>query len=102
IPNSILKSSENATVSLSDVVSKKKTVLVFYRGGWCPYCNLHLSALAEAEKQILDLGYQIVAISPDSPENLRSTAEIDKVQYMLLSDANGVLIKEFGIAFEAP
>ncbi|MEO6177960.1 MAG: peroxiredoxin-like family protein [Flavobacterium circumlabens] len=102
IPNSILKSSENATVSLSDVVSKKKTVLVFYRGGWCPYCNLHLSALAEAEKQILDLGYQIVAISPDSPENLRSTAEKDKVQYMLLSDANGVLIKEFGIAFEAP
>ncbi|RUT70517.1 AhpC/TSA family protein [Flavobacterium cupreum] len=102
IPNSTLKSSDNATVSLSELISKKKTVLVFYRGGWCPYCNLHLSALAEAEKQILDLGYQIVAVSPDSPENLKVTAEKDKVKYTLLSDADGTLIKEFGIAFEAP
>lgn len=102
IPNSTLKSSDNAAVSLSELISKKKTVLVFYRGGWCPYCNLHLAALAEAEKQILDLGYQIVAVSPDSPENLKITAEKDKVKYTLLSDANGALIKEFGIAFEAP
>lgn len=102
IPNSTLKSSDNAAVSLSDLISTKKTVLVFYRGGWCPYCNLHLAALAEAEKQILDLGYQIVAVSPDSPENLKITAEKDKVKYTLLSDANGALIKEFGIAYEAP
>ncbi|MRX38867.1 redoxin domain-containing protein [Flavobacterium sp. LC2016-23] len=102
IPNSTLKSPDNAAVSLSELISKKKTVLVFYRGGWCPYCNLHLAALAEAEKQILDLGYQIVAVSPDSPENLKITAEKDKVKYTLLSDADGALIKEFGIAFEAP
>lgn len=102
IPNSVLKSSDNTTVSLSDLIAKKKTVLVFYRGGWCPYCNLHLAALAEAEKQILDLGYQIVAVSPDSPENLKITAEKDKIKYTLLSDADGALIKEFGIAFEAP
>lgn len=102
IPNSFLKSAENIPVGLSDLVSKKKTVLVFYRGGWCPYCNLHLAALAEAEKQILDLGYQIVAVSPDAPENLKTTAKKDKVKYTLLSDSNGALIKEFGIAFEAP
>lgn len=102
IPNSVLKSSDNTTVSLSDLIAKKKTVLVFYRGGWCPYCNLHLAALAEAEKQILDLGYQIVAVSPDSPENLKITAEKDKIKYTLLSDADGALIKEVGIAFEAP
>lgn len=102
IPNSTLKSSANAAVSLSELISTKKTVLVFYRGGWCPYCNLHLAALAEAEKQILDLGYQIVAVSPDSPENLKTTAEKDKIKYTLLSDADGALIKEFGIAFEAP
>jgi peroxiredoxin len=102
IPNSTLKSSDNKAVSLSELVSKKKTVLVFYRGGWCPYCNLHLAALAEAEKHILDLGYQIVAVSPDTPENLKITAEKDKVKYTLLSDSNGALIKEFGIAFEAP
>lgn len=102
IPDITLKTTENAAVQLSDLFKNKKTVLVFYRGGWCPYCNMHLSALAEAEKQILDLGYQIIAISPDTPENLKITAEKDKVKYTLLSDSKGDLIKAAGIAFEAP
>lgn len=102
VPNHILKSPENKDISISDLIKEKKAVLVFYRGGWCPYCNLHLSALAEAEKQILDLGYQIIAISPDSPENIKITKEKDKVKYTLLSDSKGELIKAVGIAFEAP
>ena len=102
IPNIILKSSENTDVLLSDLLKKKMSVLVFYRGGWCPYCNLHLQALAEAEKQILDLGFQIIAISPDTPANLKITKEKDKVKYTLLSDSKGELIKATGIAFEAP
>lgn len=102
VPGITLKTAENTTVKISDLLQKKKTVLVFYRGGWCPYCNLHLQALAEAEKQILDLGYQIIAISPDSPENLKITEEKDKVKYTLLSDSKGELIKAMGIAYEAP
>jgi peroxiredoxin len=102
IPDITLKTTENAAVQLSDLFKNKKTVLVFYRGGWCPYCNMHLSALAEAEKQILALGYQIIAISPDAPENLKITAEKDKVKYTLLSDSKGDLIKAVGIFFEAP
>jgi peroxiredoxin len=102
IPNLTLKSSENADVNILDLFKKKKTVLVFYRGGWCPYCNLHLQALAEAEKKILDLGYQIIAVSPDSPENLKITEEKDKLKYTILSDSKGELIKAVGIAFEAP
>jgi len=102
IPEIILKSSENTDVQLADLLKKKKSVLVFYRGGWCPYCNMHLQALAEAEKQILDLGFQIIAISPDAPANLKITAEKDKAKYTLLSDSKGELIKAIGIAFEAP
>ncbi|MEZ7497415.1 peroxiredoxin-like family protein [Flavobacterium sp. Arc3] len=102
IPNITLKTIDNKTVDLQSLFSKKKTVLVFYRGGWCPYCNLHLAALAEAEKELLDLGYQIVAISPDSPKNLKATEEKDKVNYLLLSDGNGELVKAMGIAFQAP
>lgn len=102
IPNLTLKSSDNTDVQISDLLKKKKTVLVFYRGGWCPYCNMHLQALAEAEKQVLDLGYQIIAVSPDSAGNLKMTAEKDKVKYTLLSDSKGELIKAMGIAFEAP
>jgi peroxiredoxin len=102
IPNVILKSSENIDVQVSDLLKKKKTVLVFYRGGWCPYCNLHLQALAEAEKQILDEGFQIIAISPDAPANLKMTEEKGKVKYTLLSDSKGELIKAVGIFYEAP
>jgi peroxiredoxin len=102
IPNNTLKTSENAAVKISDLLRKKKTVLVFYRGGWCPYCNMHLQALAEAEKQILDLGYQIIAISPDASENLKITEEKDKVKYTLLSDSEGEFTKAVGIAYEAP
>lgn len=102
IPNVILKSSENTDVQLSDLLKKKKSVLVFYRGGWCPFCNMHLQALSGAEKQILDQGFQIIAISPDAPANLKITAEKDKVKYTLLSDSKGELIKVAGIAYEAP
>lgn len=102
IPSIILKSSENTDVPLADLLKKKKSVLVFYRGGWCPYCNTHLQALAEAEKQILAEGFQIIAISPDAPANLKITEEKDKVKYTLLSDSKGELIKAIGIAFEAP
>lgn len=102
IPNATLKTSANTDVKISDLLKKKKTVLVFYRGGWCPYCNMHLQALAEAEKEILDLGYQIAAVSPDAPKNLKSTEEKDKVKYTLLSDSKGELINAMGIAFQVP
>lgn len=102
IPNTTLKSAEDKNIILSDLFKKKKTILVFYRGGWCPYCNAHLAALAQAEKQLLDFGYQIVAISPDSPNNLKSTEEKEKLNYLLLSDSKGELAKAVGIVFEAP
>ncbi|MFV8366803.1 peroxiredoxin-like family protein [Flavobacterium sp. XS1P27] len=102
IPNVTLKSVENTDVDLTELISKKRTVLVFYRGGWCPYCNAHLAALAEAEKELLALGYQIIAISPDAPANLKVTDDKEKLNYLLLSDSTGELSKAVGIAFQAP
>lgn len=102
IPNVTLKSVENTDVDLMELISKKRTVLVFYRGGWCPYCNAHLAALVEAEKELLDLGYQIIAISPDAPKSLKVTDEKEKLNYLLLSDSLGELSKAVGIAFQAP
>jgi peroxiredoxin len=102
IPSITLKSVDNTDVDLLELISKKRTVLVFYRGGWCPYCNAHLAALAEAEKELLDLGYQIIAISPDAPKSLKVTDDKEKLNYVLLSDSVGELSKAVGIAFEAP
>lgn len=102
IPNQSLKSADNNDVNLSDLFANKKTILVFYRGGWCPYCNVHLAALGESEKELLELGYQIIAVSPDSPLKLKMTDEKNKINYQLLSDSSGSLSRAIGIAFQAP
>lgn len=102
MPNLTLKSVDGKDVNLLETFGKKKTILVFYRGGWCPYCNLQLAALGQSEKELLDLGYQIIAISPDSPKNLKVTDEKEKLNYLLLSDSKGELTKAAGIAFQAP
>ncbi len=100
LPKATLLDAEGRTIQLKDLIAEKPTVLVFYRGGWCPYCNLQLSGLVEIEKDILALGYQIVAISPDDFPNLKSTEEKDKINYKLYSDVDGKFIQEIGIAFQ--
>ncbi len=102
IPDIVLKAPDGSDHSMLDIFSEKPTVLLFYRGGWCPYCNAHLAEMQGAESEIIKLGYQIVAISPDSPKNLQSTNEKNELQYSLYSDADGTFMKAMGIAFEAP
>lgn len=87
---------------LSEVFAKGPSVFVFYRGGWCPYCTKHLAAIGQSEDKILEMGYQIIAISPDSPEKLAGTMEKEAVNYLLLSDADGALAREVGVAFQTP
>ena len=87
--------------SLSDIVARQRSVVLFYRGGWCPFCNMHLSAVGQLEKEIRELGYQVIAISPDSPEKLKSTMDKGKLKYALYSDSDGTLIKAMGLAFKA-
>lgn len=102
IPKATFQDSEGKQVELVNLLSNKPTVLVFYRGGWCPYCNMQLSGLVEIEKDILDLGYQIVAISPDDYQNLKSTESKDSINYTLLSDLNAKFIQQVGIGFKTP
>ena len=100
LPNANFQNPEGNYVQLKALLEEKPTVLVFYRGGWCPYCNVQLSGLVEIEEDVLELGYQIVAISPDDYKNLQSTIENNSTKYKLLSDPNGKFIKEIGIAFK--
>lgn len=101
LPNAPLTNADGETVQFKDILKAKPTVLVFYRGGWCPYCNTQLSDLADLEKEIIDLGYQIVAISPDDFVNLKSTEEKNSLHYLLYADKGGNLIQQTGIAFQA-
>ena len=102
IPKVEVLSVSGKAVKITDIIKKKPSVLIFYRGGWCPFCNRHLSALGEVQQEILDLGYQIIAISPDTPARLKETLEEDNLTYSLYSDIKGDLIKGMGLAFEAP
>lgn len=102
IPAVTLFDVDGNTVSLKQIVSEKPTVLVFYRGGWCPYCNTQLAGLREIEEKVIAMGYQLVAISPDSPERLKEAKVENDYKIRLLSDANFDVISEFGIGFFLP
>ena len=102
IPDGVLKSPDGKEHKASNILNGKKTILLIYRGGWCPYCNSHLAEIQQAESQVLELGYQLVAISPDSPENLKSTDEEHQLNYSLYSDTDGDFLEDLGIIFNAP
>ena len=102
IPEGILTTPNGEDQKVSGILEKKPTVLMVYRGGWCPYCNAHLTEIQEAESEILGLGYQLIAVSPDSPENIKTTDEKHRLNYSLYSDANGDFLKALGLAFQVP
>lgn len=102
IPVLQLPASNGKIFDLNRSVAQTPTILIFYRGGWCPYCSKQLSGLLEIEKDLRDLGYQLIAISTDSPENLSKTMDKEKLDYTLLSDADLKAAKSFGIAFKSP
>jgi len=102
VPAISITSIEGEEELLTDIVNEKPSIVLFYRGGWCPYCNAHLSEVGEVEETIINLGYQVIAISPDSPENLKITVDKDKLNYKLYSDATGSLTMAMGLAFKAP
>jgi len=87
---------------VTDVINKKRSILLFYRGGWCPYCNAHLSAVGQVQEEIQELGFQVIAIAPDSPAKLKEAMQKAEIDYDLYSDASGELITAMGLAFRAP
>jgi peroxiredoxin len=81
----------------------KPAALLFYRGGWCPFCNVHLGQLKEAEAILRQRGYDILFLSSDRPEILRSSLKDDieneTAHYTLLSDSDASAARAFGVAF---
>jgi peroxiredoxin len=75
-------------------------VIVFYRGGWCPYCNLHLRGFQHRLQEFRELGATVVAISPQLPDNSLSTREKAELEFPVLSDVGNKVARQFGIVFE--
>lgn len=100
IPNPKVRTIDNQESDLMNLIGDQPTVLIFYRGGWCPYCNRHLADLQKAQSRLQNMGYQILAISPDKPEFLSQSAQEHDLSYTLLSDSDMSATKAFGLAFK--
>lgn len=101
-PDVTLRTEKDAPLALRKAVAEKPAVLIFYRGGWCPFCTKHLAALAGIEKDLAASGFQLLAISPDAPAKLREKPSHQSLGYTLLSDSTMVAARAFGIAFTVP
>ena len=100
IPDVTLRTVDNQEVKLRTLVAEKPTVLIFFRGGWCPFCNAQLGSLVGIEQELNKEGVQLIAIGMDQPSKLRETMQHDKVDYTLLSDSDASAVKAFGIAYK--
>jgi len=98
LPNAVGKS-----VSLDDEIIKNEFIIVsFYRGTWCAYCNLELKALQSRLDDFRELGADLIAISPQSPDATMSTKEKNELEFEVLSDNANVIAKQYGLVFSLP
>ncbi|WP_405248108.1 peroxiredoxin-like family protein [Cellulophaga sp. Asnod2-G02] len=101
-PNFELPNPEGKTISLATLLDKGPVVVTFYRGSWCPYCNLQLRALQASLADIHALGATLVAISPEVPDESMSTNEINSLGFSVLTDQDATVASHYGVAWEVP
>jgi peroxiredoxin len=99
-PDFILPGAQGEPVRLYSALSEGPVVVVFYRGGWCPYCNLHLRGFQRRLPEIRALGAQVLAISPQLLDESLSTKEKDELAFPVLSDVGNKVARQFGIVYE--
>ncbi len=87
-------------VSLRDLLAKGPVVISFYRGEWCPYCNLELRAFQEVLPRMQALGASLVAISPEKPDGAMAATEKNNLTFTVLSDLHNVVARQFGVVFQ--
>ena len=101
-PSFELPDPEGNSVASAELFAKGPVVVTFYRGSWCPYCNLQLRALQARLADIKGLGAELVAISPQVPDDSLSKDEISEMDFIVLSDQGAKVAAEYGVAWEVP
>jgi len=101
-PEFTLKDANGDDVSSRDLLAKGPLVVTFYRGVWCPYCNMDLQALQEALGDIRDRGGQLIAISPQTQTNSRKSLRDNNLTFPILSDPRNEVAARFGLRFKLP
>jgi peroxiredoxin len=98
-PRLTLPNALGVPTALESLWRRGPLVLVFYRGGWCPYCNLELRAWQREQAKLGHLGASLVAISPQTPDHSLSTAEKNELAFPVLGDSQLQAAEAFGVAF---
>mgnify|MGYP000336100810 FL=1 len=101
-PSFVLPNQHGQSVQLTELLAKGPVVVTFYRGSWCPYCNLQLKALQSRLPEIHALGAQLVAISPQVPDGSMSESDISNMDFLVLSDQNADVAASYGVAWQVP
>ncbi|MEP2237387.1 MAG: peroxiredoxin-like family protein [Maribacter sp.] len=101
-PDFKLPNAVGESISLHDLREQGAVVLTFYRGDWCPYCNLQLRALQARLSEIQELGATLVAISPQIPDGSLTKSEISEMHFIVLSDQDAKVATEYGVAWQVP
>ena len=99
VPDFTLPNVTGDPVSLHDMLDKGPVVLNFYRGGWCPFCNLELQALQARLPEIRALDATLVGISPETPDNSLTAIEKHQLEFEVLSDVGNRIARSFGLLF---
>ncbi len=99
-PDFTLANARGERVALSALLARGPVVLTFYRGGWCPYCNLQLRAYQHALPELAAAGASLVAIAPEKPDDTLSTAEKNALAFEVLSDADGSVGAAYRLYFD--
>tara|TARA_R110001583_G_scaffold35585_1_gene118171 strand:- start:20533 stop:21315 length:783 start_codon:yes stop_codon:yes gene_type:complete len=99
-PNFTLNNALNKPISLYDELKNGPVILTWYRGGWCPYCNITLHYLQEKLPEFKKAGATLIALTPEVPDKSLSTSEKHNLEFTVLSDLNNVVGKEYGVVFQ--
>jgi peroxiredoxin len=101
-PEFVLPDQSGRAVHLSGLLRHGPVVLIFYRGEWCPYCNLQLRTFQAELPALTERGAQLVAISPQTPDHSLSMAERNELEFVVLSDSTADVIDQYGLRYEVP
>ncbi len=99
-PDFILPNQAGKLISLYGLLERGPVVLTFFRGGWCPFCTLTLRALAAIRPKLRRQGAELVAISPETPDNAAATVERNGLQFPVLTDAGNQVAREYRLVWE--
>ncbi|WGK64849.1 peroxiredoxin-like family protein [Croceiramulus getboli] len=99
-PDFTLSNAQNENVRLQKLLQDSRVVLVFYRGSWCPYCNLQLAHYQQALEEMHWYGAQLVAISPQTPDESLSIKEKNELQFEVLSDNGNLIARKYTTVFK--